>query len=173
MFSERHPARTDTRIPRLRRAGRATRRPIYRGFAPLLIALTLPSAMGTPATAAPSSSAVPHVSLTLPLDQPTVSSNSWRWHRRFSNPPQYSPPVVVTASGGVAPYTYSWQPVSNPGSLITATTPTISTTSFSSPIPAGQTVYRTAVFHCIVTDAAGNVAYTPNVTVEFEQEWGD
>ena len=138
-----------------------TRTRLFRCLASLFVALAVAGA-GTPAAAAPRA---------VPLDPPTVSSTSWDWYRHFSDPPRYDPPVVVTATGGVAPYTYSWERVS--GGNISATNPTGASTSFSTFIQPGKTTLRTAVFRCRVTDAAGIMAYTPNVTVTFEQEWGD
>ena len=139
-----------------------TRTRLFRTLAALFAALALAGA-GTPAAAAPR---------TVPLDPPTVSSTSWDWLRHFSDPPRYDPPVVVTATGGVAPYAYSWQRVSG-SSLVSATNPAGASTSFSTSLPARRTTIRTAVFRCLVTDAAGIMAYAPNVTVTFEQEWGD
>ncbi|WIX90428.1 hypothetical protein [Amycolatopsis sp. DG1A-15b] len=139
-----------------------TRTRLLRILAALCTALAVAVA-GTPAAAAPR---------TVLLNPPTVSSTSWDWYRHFSDPPQYDPPVVVTATGGAPPYTYQWQRVSG-SSLISASNSTGASTSFSTSIPAGRTTIRTAVFRCLVTDAAGIMAYTPDVTVTFEQEWGD
>ncbi|WP_410609729.1 hypothetical protein [Amycolatopsis sp. lyj-109] len=138
-----------------------TRTRLFRTLAALCAALAVTGA-GTPAAAAPR---------TVLLNPPTVSSTSWNWLRHFSDPPRYDPPVVVTATGGVGSYQYLWQQISS--STISASNPTSASTSFSTFIPAGKTTYRTAVFRCQVIDSAGITAYTPNVTVTFEQEWGD
>ncbi|OXM59501.1 hypothetical protein [Amycolatopsis vastitatis] len=138
-----------------------TRTRLFRCLASLFAALAVAGA-GTPATAAPRA---------VPLNPPTVSSTSWDWYRHFSDPPRYDPPVVVTATGGVAPYSYLWQRLSSTN--ISASNPGEPSTSFSTFIQPGKTTLRTAVFRCQVTDAAGSVAYAPDVTVTFEQEWGD
>ncbi len=65
-------------------------------------------------------------------------------------------PVSVTVSGGVAPYTYSWEP--NDVSW-EATNPTSSSTTFRSP-PLAPGDDLTTVFRCLVTDSTSATTYT-------------
>ena len=62
--------------------------------------------------------------------------------------------VTITASGGTAPYTYSWAKKS--GDAITATAASSATTAFNGTVGVGETI--TAVFTCTVTDSAGSPA---------------
>lgn len=75
-----------------------------------------------------------------------------------------SKPVSVSVSGGVPPYTYNWVYVS--GDALTITDPTASVTSFSASVVAGG--FKSAVFKCTVTDAAGVSADSPDVQVDLE-----
>jgi len=64
-------------------------------------------------------------------------------------------PIVITASGGTAPYTYAWTKRS--GDAISAITPSSNSTYFNATITElGQTL--TATFRCTVTDSAGSPA---------------
>lgn len=75
-------------------------------------------------------------------------------------------PTTVTPTGGVAPYTYSWAFVS--GNTATINSPTSATTTFTRSVfldTAGQSVFRTGVYRCTVTDSASQTA-TADVTVE-------
>ena len=72
---------------------------------------------------------------------------------------------IGTVSGGATPYTYLWQYVS--GDTFTPTTSTFSSTTFSTNITVGigESVTKTGVYQCRVTDAAGATAYGPQCTV--------
>lgn len=71
-----------------------------------------------------------------------------------------------TPVGGTSPYSYLWQYVS--GDTFTPTTSTSSSTTFSVLITValGESVTKSGVYRCRVTDSASNVAYGPNCTVE-------
>lgn len=70
-------------------------------------------------------------------------------------------PASATPTGGAAPFTYSWEAVSALGWTINA--PASDATSFTSPaIDPGSGEVGT--FKCTVTDAAGAVAETNEVT---------
>lgn len=68
--------------------------------------------------------------------------------------------TTVTATGGTAPYTYSWARTSG-SALISANSAAAATTSFTGTTLASGTTYE-AVFTCTVTD---NVAATATTTV--------
>ncbi|CAB4153242.1 Tip attachment protein J [uncultured Caudovirales phage] len=73
--------------------------------------------------------------------------------------------ATVTATGGTSPYTYAWTRLSG-STLITATTPSAATTTFTgATLTSGTTV--TAVFRCTITD---NVAATKTVDVNVSIE---
>jgi hypothetical protein len=73
----------------------------------------------------------------------------------------------VTATGGVAPYTYAWQRVS--GHQFTfASAPAASSTTW---YVAGGTLFppiKTSVWRCQVTDAASTSVFTSNVSVSID-----
>lgn len=73
-----------------------------------------------------------------------------------------------TVSGGVTPYTYLWEYVS--GDVFTVNSPTSASTTFSINITVSvaETVTKTGVYRCKVTDAASGVAYGPECTVQAE-----
>ncbi|WP_425985845.1 hypothetical protein [Brevundimonas sp. TWP1-2-1b1] len=75
-----------------------------------------------------------------------------------------TPSVTASVSGGTAPYSYVWQYVSGSTdlSLIGANSATFATTTYSQ--PAGS--IRRAIYRCRVTDAAGFVGFSPDVTFE-------
>lgn len=77
-------------------------------------------------------------------------------------------PVTATASGGTAPYTYSWNTISwtSTDSAPFVDDPTSATTTFTqSGIPMNSTV--SAVFTGQVTDDDGNVAVSDQFTAYF------
>ncbi|MEV0390473.1 hypothetical protein [Nonomuraea sp. NPDC050643] len=107
------------------------------------------------------------------LDPPTVSSTSWGYLRVFTQPPYISPPVSVTATGGVPPYSYAWQKISGDHAT-NAASPTGSSTGWQRPIPPnGHSGVWSSQWRCLVTDSLGIMAYTPVVSVTFEWENGD
>lgn len=67
--------------------------------------------------------------------------------------------ATVSASGGKAPYTYSWGPQAS----WTIARPTSAETSFSRPV--GANIEYETVFTCTVTDASGATG-TVNVTAQ-------
>lgn len=69
---------------------------------------------------------------------------------------------TASATGGQAPYTYSWAKVS--GDAITAVSAGSATTAFKATGMANGE-QRTATFACTVTDSAAQTATTTNVTV--------
>lgn len=73
---------------------------------------------------------------------------------------------VGTVSGGSTPYSYLWQYVS--GDTFTPNTSTSSTSTFTVTITVGlgESVTKTGIYQCRVTDNAGSVAYGPQCTVE-------
>lgn len=61
--------------------------------------------------------------------QASVSASHWNYYVMRGDNPIIDPPVVVTATGGSAGYTYAWERVSGDGA-ITAQTPTASSTKW-------------------------------------------
>ncbi|MGI8841765.1 MAG: Ig-like domain-containing protein [Caulobacteraceae bacterium] len=96
-----------------------------------------------------------------------VGRTTWNWYQFVSNPPRVDPPVSVTASGGLTPYTYRWQYVSG-DTLIAVASPTSAATIWT----RTMTLYGTytATWSCTVTDALGASTTTPGVTVTFDRE---
>lgn len=87
----------------------------------------------------------------------SVSATSWAWPS--------STPVTATPGGGVAPYSYLWNRVSGDAEA-TATAPNSASTLFDRlDIPAGPP--KVSQWRCTITDAASQVAHTPNVQVSF------
>lgn len=76
--------------------------------------------------------------------------------------------VTVTASGGRAPYTYSW--AKTDGDTIAASAPSSATTAFVGSVPRNDS--RQATFECTVTDAAGHSA-TSNAVFAIITNYGD
>ncbi len=86
-----------------------------------------------------------------------ASANSWAWPS--------TTPVTATPLGGVAPYVYLWNRVSG-DSATEATAPNSASTLFDRfEIPPGPP--KVSQWRCTVTDAASQVAHTPNVQVTF------
>ncbi len=104
-----------------------------------------------------------------PPFQATPSATSWMWHKIGVQPPRITPPtIVVTASGGTAPYSYLWQRVSG-DTVATVTSATSHTTAWSRATTTIG-VNHTSQWRCRVTDAASVVTYTSNVGVSFFRE---
>lgn len=71
--------------------------------------------------------------------------------------------VDVTPTGGAGPYSYAWAMVSSTGGTWSASAPTGPTTSFTGgTLAPGDTL--SSVWHCTVTDSAGNVSVSDTVT---------
>jgi hypothetical protein len=70
--------------------------------------------------------------------------------------------VNATASGGTAPYTYSWSRQSG-DSTITATTPTAAGTTFQASV--ARNIAKNAVFAVLVLDSLGAPAFSALVSV--------
>lgn len=73
-----------------------------------------------------------------------------------------SPPVTITVAGGVAAFTYAWSFVSG-SAVITITSPTAASTTFSGVIAAGPT--EVANYICTVTDSTGAVVNSDVVRI--------
>ncbi len=101
----------------------------------------------------------------------SVNSTSWAYVSVNNLPPTISPNVVVTATGGSGGYTYLWQWVSG-DTQTNAAGPTNNSTGFNRTLGSTSAIY-TSIWRCRVTDSSGAIAYTPNVTVEFERDTGD
>lgn len=76
------------------------------------------------------------------------------------------PPVSVSVSGGVAPYSYSWQRTSGHTST-GANMPTSASTDWYVPLVLGPGTYS-STWVCVVTDAASSSAQTSSVSVTIE-----
>jgi YD repeat-containing protein len=98
-----------------------------------------------------------------------VSSTTWSWFAELPGGSTIvSPPVTVSVSGGASPYVYAWQRVSG-DTQTTVVNPTSASTTWSRTVSSYWTDY-TSVWRCKVTDSAGTVVYSPNVTVNFRKE---
>ena len=78
-----------------------------------------------------------------------------------------TPTVYVTASGGVAPYTYLWEYVSGTAAGFNQT----SSSSFmdffrNMTVSVGEVKNEQGYYRCKVTDNAGTIVYTTTVLVE-------
>jgi chitodextrinase len=94
-----------------------------------------------------------------------LSTGTWRWLKRGSNPTQIDPAVVCTGSGGSGTgYTYSWQWVSG-DTQTSAISPTSSSTRWSRSVPNQDASYS-SVWICRVTDSSGNTGQN-SVSVTF------
>lgn len=106
--------------------------------------------IGAPTAAAPTNP------LVVSLNRTSVSGSS-----TSSNITTNS--VSATGSGGTSPYTYAWSRVSGDSS-ITASSSANRTTSFSRTGCIAGTAYS-GVWRCQVTDAAGTIVYSDNVSI--------
>jgi chitodextrinase len=102
---------------------------------------------------------------TWPAVVASLSTTSWRWVKRGTNPTQIDPPVTCTGSGGSGSgYTYAWQWVSG-DTQTTVLHPNSGSTSWWRDVPEQNATY-TSVWRCLVTDSGGNTGQK-NVTVSF------
>lgn len=106
--------------------------------------------MGAPTAAEPASP------LSVSLNRPSVSGSSTASSITTNS-------VTATGSGGTSPYTYAWSRVSG-NRAITATNASGRTTSFTRTGCVAGTSYS-ATWRCSVTDDAGTVVYSTNVTI--------
>ena len=115
---------------------------------------------------------VPASATTLALN-PTVSSTRWDYEKTFSQPGEYDPPIVVTTTGGTAPYSCAWQKVGG-DPYQTAASPNSCSTIFNRPLGGiHHTFYCEAGWVAVVTDATGATAQTPVVVASYYWELGD
>lgn len=92
-----------------------------------------------------------------------ASASTLQWNSvEFSE----DPAVSVTASGGVAPYSYAWQRTSGHTST-GAHSPTSNATTWYVPLNQGYGTYS-STWICVVTDAASNSAQTASISVTIE-----
>lgn len=80
-----------------------------------------------------------------------------------SIPSSTTPAVTVSASGGTAPYSYSWQFVSGTNTVVpngASSQTTFATVTTNQP----ASTIRSAIYRCRITDANGYVGFTPDVT---------
>lgn len=93
--------------------------------------------------------------LTVSLDTSTAAGSG------IGNGPYTTNAVVVTASGGITPYTYAWTKVSGDTLTISSASATSVTWSASGTAPE----IKAAVWKCSVTDAMGTVIDSVGVSV--------
>lgn len=74
-----------------------------------------------------------------------------------------TPSVTASASAGTAPYSYTWQRTSG-SELVVANGSSTAATFSTSTSNQAQGTTRDAIWRCRVTDAAGRVGYSPEVT---------
>lgn len=92
----------------------------------------------------------------------TASATTW-----FSGPSGEDSPIVVTVTGGTAPYYYTWQRVSgNPGTQ--ATNPNGTPNGWIFTGTPGFPWTKVSTWRCQVTDSASTTVYTSNVTVTID-----
>jgi YD repeat-containing protein len=98
----------------------------------------------------------------------SVSSITWNYIKRGSNPPNIDPDDVCSGSGGAPGYTYLWQYVSGDTSTSLVTAPSNPSAKWTHPVPNFNTDYI-SVWRCRVTDTASAQAFSANVTVKFRK----
>jgi YD repeat-containing protein len=79
-------------------------------------------------------------------------------------------PVTVSATGGSGGYTYAWEYVSGDTSILLSSANPSTATWTRGGILVNIDV--TAVWRCKVTDSAGAIAYSPNISVEIIEDTG-
>jgi hypothetical protein len=95
----------------------------------------------------------------------SLSSAYWNWEQDGGATPGTTLPVVVTPSGGLGPYAYTWSYVSGDTAISISSTSSTSVSWNRSPLPPVNTTY-TAVWQCQAWDSAGHT-YVSQVTVNF------
>ncbi|HEY5071749.1 MAG TPA: Ig-like domain-containing protein [Caulobacteraceae bacterium] len=97
----------------------------------------------------------------------SVTPTTWNWHRFAGGNVAVSPAVGGSILGGQAPYTLLWQYVAAPQYATTPTAPNWLSTQWTSTVPQDNNVY-TSTWRLKVTDSQGAVAYSNQVSVNFE-----
>ncbi|WP_224371748.1 hypothetical protein [Hyalangium versicolor] len=109
------------------------------------------------------------LSVTASLSSLSASSSVSSWYMvwRWPAGPQQDPPVVIYATGGVPPYSYSWQRLSGDPSSY-AVNPNSASTDFNNYIPVGDQNAYTSIWRGVVTDSTGATASTSNIFVSLQ-----
>ena len=115
--------------------------------------------------------ALPASANTLSLSA-SVNSTRWTYEKTFYQAGVYDPPIVVTATGGTAPYSCVWQKVGG-DFYQTAASPNSCSTIFNRSLTGiRQTFYCEAGWVAIVTDATGATTQSPQVVASYYWELG-
>ena len=94
-----------------------------------------------------------------------LSASSWNWSRISTGPINRSPPLVVTAAGGVPPYSYSWEYVSGDTQITVIPQGDGSSAVWNRTISEYGT--WTATWRVTVTDDASGSTTSSNILVRF------
>jgi len=119
-----------------------------------------------------SSPATVSVSVGSPLGV-SLNQTYWSWYEYLSQSPSISSNIVASASGGAGGYSYAWQYVSGDTAMSATNASSASTGWTRSPTPTANNQIYTSTWRCKITDSAGTVVYSSNVSVTFEHDNND